>query len=303
MKLVTYKLKNDSLNKEFIGLLNDDNGVVDIVTEGKKLLNKDFPVSMLGIIEVGEEVLAELKRLQTLAPPSIPLSSVKLLSPIPKHNKNIFCVGRNYKLHILEGARARGVEPTFPSVPELFTKPTTAVIGHEDSILLDTQLTSQLDYEVELAMVIGKKSINLTPENALSAVFGYTIVNDVSARDAQRAHGQWFKGKGFDTYCPIGPCIVTADEFGNPSGHQITLKVNGEIRQDSNTSDMLFNCEQILVSLSAGLTLEPGDTIATGTPSGVALGMTPQKWLLDGHQLDLTIEGIGTLSNVVKKIR
>jgi 2-keto-4-pentenoate hydratase/2-oxohepta-3-ene-1,7-dioic acid hydratase in catechol pathway len=302
MKLVSYRLRNEPSSTPLLGILDQDQ-VIDVVSEGKRLLQKDFPSTMLGLIEAGDAVLSELKQLPAMQPNTIALSLVKLLAPIPKYNKNIFCVGRNYKLHILEGARARGVEPTYPPVPELFTKPPTAVIGNEDSILLDTQLTSQLDYEVELGMVIGKKSINLTPENALSAVFGYTIVNDVSARDAQRAHGQWFKGKGFDTYCPIGPCIVTADEFGNPSGHRLSLKVNGEIRQDSNTADMLFNCEQILVSLSAGLTLEPGDTIATGTPSGVALGMTPQQWLLDGHQLELTIDGIGTLTNVVKKIR
>ena len=302
MKLITYILRNNPYSKQYIGILNDNKNVIDLVSEGKKLLNKDFPQSMLGLIEADDNTLQDAKKLEALNPNTIPLSSVKLLSPIPKYSKNIFCVGRNYKLHILEGARARGVEPTYPLVPELFTKPTTAVIGHEDSILLDSRLTSQLDYEVELAMVIGKKSINLTEENALASVFGYTILNDVSARDAQRAHGQWFKGKGFDTYCPIGPCIVTSDEFGDPSGHRISLKVNGEIRQDSNTSDMLFNCKQILVSLSAGLTLEPGDTVATGTPSGVALGMTPQQWLLDGHVIDLTIDGIGTLSNIVKKV-
>ncbi|MEI7530980.1 MAG: fumarylacetoacetate hydrolase family protein [Betaproteobacteria bacterium] len=302
MKLVTYVLKSDSQAKQYLGVLNDKGDVIDLVAEGKKILHKDFPDTMLGFIDAGNVALEDTNRLLKLNPSALALSSVKLLSPIPKYNKNIFCVGRNYKLHILEGARARGVDPTFPPVPELFTKPTTGVIGHEDQIHWDSRVTQQLDYEVELAMVIGKKSINLTAENALSAVFGYTIVNDVSARDAQKAHGQWFKGKGFDTYCPIGPCIVTADEFGSPSGHQLSLKVNGEIRQDSNTVDMLFSCEEILVSLSAGLTLEPGDTIATGTPSGVALGMTPQKWLLDGHVLDLTIEGIGTLTNTVKKI-
>jgi 2-keto-4-pentenoate hydratase/2-oxohepta-3-ene-1,7-dioic acid hydratase in catechol pathway len=133
-------------------------------------------------------------------------------------------------------------------------------------------------------------------------VFGYTIVNDVSAREVQKAHGQWFKGKSFDTFCPIGPCIVTADEFGDPSGHQLVLKVNGAVRQDSNTSDMLFNCPQIVASLSAGLTLEPGDTIATGTPSGVALGMTPQAWLQDGDVVELEISGIGVLKNKVRRI-
>ena len=138
---------------------------------------------------------------------------------------------------------------------------------------------------------------NLTPANAMKAIFGYTIVNDVTARDAQTAHGQWFKGKSFDTYCPIGPVVVTADEFGDPSGHRITLRVNGETRQDSNTSDLLFDVPAILTHLSASLTLEPGDVIATGTPSGVALGMDPQKWLNVGDVVEAEVEGIGVLRN------
>jgi 2-keto-4-pentenoate hydratase/2-oxohepta-3-ene-1,7-dioic acid hydratase in catechol pathway len=133
----------------------------------------------------------------------------------------------------------------------------------------------------------------------MSSVFGYTIVNDVSARDAQFAHGQWFKGKSFDTFCPMGPCIVTADEFGSPSGHQISLKVNGEIRQDSTTADLLFSVADCISSLAASTTLEPGDIISTGTPSGVALGMTPQRWLEVGDVVEAEIEGIGVLRNTV----
>ena len=154
-----------------------------------------------------------------------------------------------------------------------------------------------LDYEVELGIVIGSKVRDLTPANAMAAVFGYTIVNDVTARDKQRDHGQWFKGKGLDTSCPMGPCIVTADEFGAPAGHRISLTVNGAMRQDSNTADMLFDVTQILVSLSAGLTLEPGDVIATGTPSGVAFGMEPQQFLQSGDVMVAAIEGIGQLRN------
>ncbi len=140
---------------------------------------------------------------------------------------------------------------------------------------------------------------DLTPDKAMPAVFGYTIINDVTARDAQAAHGQWFKGKSFDTFCPMGPCIVTADEFGNPSGHRISLKVNGQIRQDSNTSDMLFDVAAIVSFLCASLTLDPGDVIASGTPSGVALGMTPQLWLNVGDVVEAEIEGIGSLRNKI----
>jgi 2-keto-4-pentenoate hydratase/2-oxohepta-3-ene-1,7-dioic acid hydratase in catechol pathway len=231
-----------------------------------------------------------------------PLAGCKLLAPIPDPARNIFCVGRNYKLHIEEGARARGVPPTFPTVPEYFTKPPTAVIGEGAEIELHPKLTQQLDYEVELAMVIGRRCRDLSVKEALGAVAGYTIVNDVSARDLQRAHGQWFKGKGLDTFCPIGPCIVTADEFGDPSGHRIALRVNGSIRQDSSTSDLLFNCATLVSALSAGLTLLPGDIIATGTPSGVALGMTPQLWLKDGDVVEAEVEGIGVLKNVVRDV-
>jgi len=222
-----------------------------------------------------------------------------LLAPIPVPHKNVFCVGRNYRLHIIEGARARGHEPVFPKVPEFFSKPRTTVVGHDAPVLRHAKHTQKLDYEVELAIVIGKRVRDATLDKASSAVFGYTIVNDVSARDAQAAHGQWFKGKSFDTFCPMGPCIVTADEFGNPSGHRISLKVNGQTRQDSNTADMLFDVPAIVSHLCASLTLDPGDVIATGTPSGVALGMTPQIWLNVGDVVEAEIEGIGTLRNKI----
>jgi 2-keto-4-pentenoate hydratase/2-oxohepta-3-ene-1,7-dioic acid hydratase in catechol pathway len=231
-----------------------------------------------------------------------PLAECKLLAPIPDPARNIFCVGRNYKLHGGGGGGGCGVSPTFPAVPEYFTKPATAVIGQGAEIRLDPKLTQQLDYEVELAMVIGKRCRDLSVAEAMSAVAGYTIVNDISARDLQRAHGQWFKGKGLDTFCPIGPCIVTSDEYGDPSGRRIALRVNGAIRQESSTADLLFNCAILVSALSAGLTLLPGDIIATGTPSGVALGMTPQLWLKDGDVVEAEVEGIGALKNVVRDV-
>ncbi len=276
--------------------------MLDVVKAGRAIVGRDLPGNMLSFIAAGDAALADARRLLEADTGWMPLAAVKLMAPIPHYKKNVFCVGRNYKLHIEEGARARGVPVAFPPVPEFFSKPPTTVIGNGDDIQWDSRCTQQLDYEIELGIVIGRKTSNLSEGNALSAVFGYTIVNDVSAREVQKAHGQWFKGKSFDTFAPIGPCIVTADEFGDPSGHQLVLKVNGEVRQDSNTSDMLFNCQQIVASLSAGLTLEPGDTIATGTPSGVALGMEPPAWLKDGDTVELTIAGIGTLINKVRKI-
>ena len=298
MKLVTYLQST----QQCLGIYDQKKGILNIVDAGKKYLGKDLPVDMLAFIEAGPSVLSDAKKLLTTADDWIDPGTVKILAPIPQYKKNIFCVGRNYKLHIEEGARARGVEPSFPSVPEFFSKPPSTVIGDGDEILWDSRCTQQLDYEIELGIVMGVKAKDIAEKDALSTVFGYTIVNDVSAREVQKAHGQWFKGKSFDTFAPIGPYIVTADEFSNPAGHQLVLKVNGEIRQNSNTADMLFSCAQIIQSLSAGLTLEPGDTIATGTPSGVALGMTPQGWLKDGDKVELFIEGIGTLSNTVKKI-
>ena len=298
MKFVTY-LHN---GQQYLGILDQQKGILNVVDAGKKQLGKELPADMLAFIEAGPSALADAKKLLAATQDWIDPKSVKILAPIPQYKKNVFCVGRNYKLHIEEGARARGVAPTYPPVPEFFSKPPSTVIGEGDEILWDSRCTQQLDYEIELGIVMGVKAKDISQKNALASVFGYTIVNDVSAREVQKAHGQWFKGKSFDTFAPIGPCIVTADEFGDPAGHQLVLKVNGEVRQNSNTADMLFNCQQIIESLSAGLTLEPGDTIATGTPSGVALGMTPQAWLKDGDRVELSIEAIGTLTNTVKKI-
>lgn len=264
------------------------------------------PTSMQAVIDGGAAALRALKQaLEGTAdgsPAWSALSDATLLSPIPRPNKNVFCVGRNYKAHIEEGARARGVPLVFPTVPEFFSKPPTSVIGHGADIRLDTRLTQQLDYEVELALVIGKTCSDIGVDEAMSAVFGYTVLNDVTARDLQKRHHQWFKGKGLDTYCPIGPWIVTADEFGDPSGRRVTLRVNGETRQDSSTSDLLFNVATIVSVLSQGLTLEPGDIVATGTPAGVALGMTPQKWLVDGDVVEAEVEGVGILRNTVRAV-
>jgi 2-keto-4-pentenoate hydratase/2-oxohepta-3-ene-1,7-dioic acid hydratase in catechol pathway len=303
MKLVTYRFRG----AQRLGVLQADQGVLDLAEAARRFQVNGMPRDMLAFIEAGPDALEAARGLvtRTLDVPElwVALADAELCAPIPTMRKNVFGVGRNYKLHIEEGARARGEAPTYPAVPEFFSKPVTAVIGDGESIVLDPAVTRQLDYEVELGIVVGSRAKDLREGDALGAVFGYTIVNDVSARDAQRAHGQWFKGKCMDTYCPIGPCIVTADEFGPPSGHRLTTRVNGSTRQDSNTVDMLFNCEQILMWLSRGMTLEPGDIISTGTPSGVALGLTPQLWLQDGDVCELEIEGIGVLRNPVRQLR
>ena len=255
--------------------------------------------SLRELISEGEAALAKASALAERASAGdwTPLSEVQLATPLPGATKNIFCVGRNYKQHIIEMSEARGTPAVFPKVPEFFSKPPTTIVGPEDGVERHAAHTEMLDYEVELALVIGKRGRNIAPENAFDHIFGYTIVNDISARDAQIAHVQFFKGKSFDTFCPIGPCIVSQDEFGEPGNHRISLKVNGEVRQDSNTSDMLFKVPEIIASLSNGLTLEPGDIIATGTPAGVAGGMNPPGWLDVGDVTEAEIEGIGVLRN------
>jgi len=302
VKLVTFVADGN----ERLGIWSEPQGILDLSAAAQSLLGRKLPADMLSFIAAGPDALKSAREVLAAATKSpqakwYGADGAKLLAPIPHPRKNVFCVGRNYKAHIIEGARARNREAVFPPVPEFFTKPPTTIIGHDDEVHLDTRYTKQLDYEIELAIVIGKRCRDLSADAAMGAIFGYTIVNDVSAREVQQAHGQWFKGKGFDTYCPMGPCIVTADEYGNPSGRRLVLTVNGETRQDSNTSDLLFGVPEIVRSLAGGMTLEPGDVIATGTPSGVALGMTPQKWLQDGDVIVADIEGIGKLRNRVRK--
>jgi len=300
MRLATYRADG----REAVGVVLDDD-VLDLAAAFAAAGLAAPPADMLALIAAGPAALADIGRAIAAAGTvgRRPLSSVQLLAPIPNPRKNVFCVGRNYKLHIEEGARARGVEPSFPTVPEFFSKPPTTVIGPGADIRLDSALTKQLDYEVELAIVIGTTCRDVVPEQVDDVVFGYTIANDVTARDLQRAHGQWFKGKGLDTTLPCGPWIVTKDAFGDPAGHRLSLSVNGEGRQDSTIADMLFDCREIVVSLSAGLTLEPGDIICTGTPSGVGLGLSPQVFLKDGDVIECEIDGIGRLSNRVVDVR
>ena len=259
--------------------------------------------SLLALIQGGETALnrARGRALAAADAGGFALSEVSLRAPLPRPPRNVFCVGRNYKLHIEEGARARGVPADYPKVPEFFTKATHAVCGPGDFVRLPA-VTQKLDYEVELAFVIGRAGRDIKAEDAADYILGYTVLNDVTARDLQRGHGQWFKGKSLDTTCPIGPWIVTSDEFDINDDHRIWLSVNGEMRQDSLTTDMVFNCATILESLSAGLTVEPGDIITTGTPSGVGLGLDPQIWLKDGDVMQAGIDGIGTITNTIRAV-
>jgi len=229
---------------------------------------------------------------------SEPASKVHLLAPLPQPAKNVFCVGRNYLEHIAEGERAQNLKIGVTEHPVFFTKPPTAVVGPGADVPIFPNVSTSIDYEVELAVVIGKAGRNIAPEQAMEHIFGYTIVNDVTARDVQRRHGgQYFKGKGLDGSCPMGPVIVTADAFGDPAKVGIRLSVNGERRQDGNTADMIFDIPTLVASLSEGMTLEPGDVLATGTPSGVGYAMDPPVFLKDGDMVVCEIDGIGQLEN------
>jgi 2-keto-4-pentenoate hydratase/2-oxohepta-3-ene-1,7-dioic acid hydratase in catechol pathway len=225
--------------------------------------------------------------------------SVKLLAPVVP-TKNILCIGKNYYDHVLEFDGSLDDIERIKENPIFFSKALSSIIGPEDEIDPHTEVTKSLDYEAELGVIIGKTCKNVSYEEALDYVFGYTIINDVTARDVQKRHQQWFLGKSFDTFCPIGPWVVTADEIGNPNDLAITLDVNKERRQESNTSLMIHDIAKQISILSKGMTLNPGDVIATGTPKGVGIGYEPPRYLASQDVVTININKIGTLTNKIK---
>ncbi|MGA7355387.1 MAG: fumarylacetoacetate hydrolase family protein [Candidatus Cybelea sp.] len=229
----------------------------------------------------------------------IPFEGVTLDAPV-RPSRNVFCVGRNYLEHALEGARVAGRELKLPSVPTFFTKASTAIAAPGSTLRLSARISSEYDYEAELAVVIGAQCKDVAENEALHVVFGYTALNDVTARDLQRAHGQWFKGKSLDSTCPIGPWIVTPDEVGDPQSLEIGFELNGVQKQRSNTGKMIFSIARLIAELSKGMTLLPGDVIATGTPEGVGFARNPPEFLASGDRLEVKIERIGSLRNVVR---
>jgi 2-keto-4-pentenoate hydratase/2-oxohepta-3-ene-1,7-dioic acid hydratase in catechol pathway len=225
---------------------------------------------------------------------------VKWLPPIVRPPKNVLCVGKNYVEHAKEGAKAEGLaKAEIPTAPIWFSKPHTALVGQGDAITHDAAFTQQLDYEAELAVVIARSCRSVAPERALDFVFGYTILNDVTARDVQQGRKQWFRGKSADTYAPCGPWIVTADEIPDPQRLAVRTTVNGGVRQNDTTANMIFDVRTLISDLSVGITLEAGDIIATGTPAGVAWGMDEPKYLQPGDEVVVEIERIGSLHNTV----
>lgn len=286
----------------FVGLLNEDESFVIPLKHAEEILNgsSTLPNSMLDCIKLGQTFIDNVSRLSTQFQSQkalcLPLESVELLSPIPRPEKNIFCIGKNYAEHAIEMGSAEDI----PEHVMVFTKAPTTVVGHNAAVLSHSDLTDQLDYEGELAVIIGKQGRGISREEALDYVFGYTILNDITARDIQAKHKQFFLGKSLDTSCPIGPWIVHHSAIENPNNLAIQTYVNGELRQYSNTSNFIFDIQEIISVLSTGMTLEPGDIIATGTPAGVGKGFKPPKYLKSGDIIKIDIEKIGSLQNRIK---
>ena len=302
MKLVTYKTSESDSRLGFL----HQNAVIDMEDFGQ-ISNFPLPNDMLELIDMGFEVITEINDLvdntseDNFKEISYSMDEVTLLAPIEKPRKNIIGIGLNYTEHVAESARTLDTSAKLPKKPIIFSKPPTTVTGPNTDVILNRKLTQQLDYEVEIAVVIGKDGKNIAPENALDYVFGYTIINDISARDCRR-EGQWIVSKGQDTFAPMGPFLVTKDEIENPHNLNLSLKLNGVEKQNSNSKLMLFNINDLIEDLSTVFTLEAGDIIATGTPAGVGAGRNPQEWMKDGDVMEATVEGLGTLVNTVKAI-
>lgn len=260
---------------------------------------------MLAFIDGGVETLHRAEALVEAGLPqaALPLAGVKLLAPIPRPRKNIFAVGRNYAEHAAESLRAVGQQVQLAEYPNIFTKAVTTVAGPRADIPYDATVTSELDWEVELGVIIGRGGRHIPREEALAHVWGYTVVNDITARDIQNKAGvQWFQGKSLDGSCPMGPWIVTADEIADPQHLRLRLWVNDVLKQDDSTEHMLFDVAAIISTLSRVLTLEPGDILATGTPSGVGFARTPPEFLRPGDVMRTEVEGIGALLNRITEV-
>ncbi|MBU3725753.1 MAG: fumarylacetoacetate hydrolase family protein [Burkholderiaceae bacterium] len=291
MKFAAFKL-NASYNDILVGIVSDDEQSI-------QQLDFDAAAAAQGVAAV---VLAQAKG-QALpqAGKQHALSSIKLLAPIPRPARNVFCVGKNYFAHAKEFAQS-GFDSSakagedIPTDPIIFTKLPETVIATGDPILIPKGVSEAIDYEAELGVIIGKQGKGISEASAMDYVWGYTVINDVTARDWQNRHKQWFMGKSFDTFCPMGPWAVTKDAC-NGENTQVRCFVNGEQRQNASTTDLIFNIPKLIATLSAGITLYPGDIIATGTPVGVGIGFKPPKYLVAGDRVRVEIDGIGAIEN------
>lgn len=297
MKLVTF---SPPALRPRIGLMAADDRIIDMGRAATEL--KVAPTcsltDMIDFIASGAEGLAFAARVAVTGKGHYGLDEVELHAPIMRPRKNIFCVGWNYLEHFNEGAATRKVQVELPDRPTFFTKAPTSANGPFADVPLHTGVTGKLDWEVELGIVIGRRGINIPAASAMDHIYGYTAINDVSAREVQRQHGQqWFKGKSLDGSCPMGPWLATRDEIADPGALDLVCRVNGVVKQQSNTKHMYFKIPRIIEELSAGLTLEAGDVICTGTPSGVGHARTPPEFMQPGDVMETYVEGIGTMRN------
>jgi 2-keto-4-pentenoate hydratase/2-oxohepta-3-ene-1,7-dioic acid hydratase in catechol pathway len=286
-----------------VGLLGADGRVRD-------LTDVVGTTDLVDVVARWEELAQRVA--DAVSAPGRPVADVELLAPVPHPRRNVFCVGRNYREHAKEfgssgydsGADKEPDADHVPAYPVVFTKPASSVVGPEAYVESHPTVTKELDYEAELAVIIGVGGRDISAADAARHVWGYTIINDITARDRQRDHKQWFLGKGLDTFCPTGPWAVSADEV-DPDGTcrpdlTVECRVNGELRQSASTLDLIFDVPTLVETLSAGLTLEPGDIISTGTPAGVGIGFEPPRFLSAGDVVEVTITGLGTLRNTIR---
>jgi 2-keto-4-pentenoate hydratase/2-oxohepta-3-ene-1,7-dioic acid hydratase in catechol pathway len=296
----TFSLSTQSTPR--LGVLTGDR-MLDVVEAVSGRWPGTPPASLLELIQRGPDTWKRMRDVLGESPDGRghALDAIRWHAPIPRPLKNVFCVGRNYAAHVKEGAAAFGREAKLPTIPVFFTKAPTTVNGPFDDVPRHHGAATQTDWEAELGVIIGRTGRNITRADSLGHIFGYTVINDVTARDLQTAHTQWFKGKSLDGSCPMGPVVATADEFGDPQSKRVQCRVNGVSKQDATTADMIFPIDAIIEALSRGLTLEPGDIIATGTPEGVGMGRTPQEFLNDGDIVETEVEGIGVMRNRIVK--
>jgi 2-keto-4-pentenoate hydratase/2-oxohepta-3-ene-1,7-dioic acid hydratase in catechol pathway len=299
VRLVTFAPKKGAALR--VGLLTRDGlAVIDLTqVRGKPPFD---PGDMVSLIEAGPKALAWLRKAGAAPGKTLPLGRVTLAAPIPRPRKNVFCVGWNYVEHFEESKVSQLHSVEFPAHPTFFTKTPTTVVGPYDKVPAHAAVTQQLDWEVELGVIIGKRGIHVQEARALEHVFGYTVINDISAREVQKRHGaQLFKGKSLDGTCPMGPWLVTKDEVPSPHGLRLTSRVNGVTKQDSNTTYMYFKVPRLIAELTQGTTLEPGDILSTGTPAGVGHARKPPEFMKAGDVLESEIEGLGLLRNRISK--
>ena len=296
MYFVTYQYASFS---EAGILTPDKKKIIPLSTLGR-IIDQKLPDQLTDFIAMADDKLIDdlTQAVASHDDMGIHSNGVKYLAPIPHPERNIFCLGKNYQNHVKELNTIPNLQGN-PADPIYFSKLSSSVVGPNSNILSHANMTKEVDYEVELAVIIGKEGINIQPEEAEDYIFGYTIANDITARDLQKKHAQWYKGKSLDTFCPMGPVLVHKNALPLPLDLNICCTVNGEMRQSSTTANMIFDIPFILSDLSQGVTLKPGDIILTGTPGGVGAAMNPPQFLTHGDVIESEIQGIGILRNTI----